>query len=408
MKCLLCQQEIPDESKFCNFCGHKFNLCPECGWADFTDEAMFCAACGTEFQRKEKGGNANKGTSQNQVSKNKQWHKPVIVLCIIVITILAGIIISMANSKALETDSTITTTTSNSSVNNSGNALDNSTISSQSETQKKETSNTVMQQEPVGSGNNENQVPEGYIRIPGGTFMMGSNENDGERRLHKVAVNGFYMSKTEVTNRDYEECVSSGICTPAHYDDGTAEVLFSNGWEKGIVPQQFREADKPVVAVDWNQAKTYCEWKGGHLPTEAEWEYACRAGSTTEYYWGDGGERGDGIKNEIASDYCWYSQNSRSETHIVAQKIPNAYGLYDMIGNIDEWCSDWYDSNYYSYCPSQNPQGPSTGENHVIRGSSWWDNDNYYYLRSDVRSQSGPDHNSTYIGFRCVLSQKDF
>jgi formylglycine-generating enzyme required for sulfatase activity len=211
----------------------------------------------------------------------------------------------------------------------------------------------------------------GMVWIPGGRFVMGSPEgvgNTNEHPQHAVIVNGFYMDTTEVTQAEYTRVM-------------------------GVNPSRFKEnAACPVENVTWNDAMTYCRKVGKRLPTEAEWEYACRAGSTTLNYWG-------GDRNE---KHAWYRENSEQINHpmAVGRKKPNKFGLYDMIGNVWEWCSDWFDSTYYEISPLQNPQGPDSGMHRVFRGGSWLNN--VATLRSAIRDGAVPEDQSGLFGFRCV------
>ena len=210
------------------------------------------------------------------------------------------------------------------------------------------------------------------IYINEGSFQMGSNNiyDDDEQPIHEVTVSGFYIGKYPVTNKEY--C----LYKPSHKNPGD---------------------NLPVVNVSWNEAADYCKWlseqtcKIYRLPTEAEWEYACRAGSKTAYYWSSSG---------IMGNYAWYDDNSGGKVHPVGQKKSNAWGLYDMSGNVFEWCSDWYDENYYSVSPSNNPTGPISGSYHVLRGGSWYLDSNY--CRSSCRYRLAPDCYYDYTGFRIV------
>ena len=179
-----------------------------------------------------------------------------------------------------------------------------------------------------------------FVLLPGGSFKMGSSDGESnEKPVRQVRVDGFLLSKTEVTQAVWEKIMGNNPC---EYDKG---------------------ANRPVQNVSWEDCKQFCERAGLRLPTEAEWEYACRAGTETKYYWG----------NEMDGRYVWYSSNSSNETHPVGEKQPNAFGLYDMSGNVWEWCRDWYASDYYSKGENDNPPGPSTGSIRVVRGGSYTD-----------------------------------
>jgi formylglycine-generating enzyme required for sulfatase activity len=149
--------------------------------------------------------------------------------------------------------------------------------------------------------------------------------------------------------------------------------------------------DSPVIYVSWRDAMKYAKWVGKWLPTEAEWEYACRAGSTTRYHFGD--------DESQLGEYAWYEANSGGRPHPVGQKKSNAWGLYDMHGNAREWCLDSYHPDYYGYSPLQNPTGPSIGLARLGRGGSWATD--AYSTRSAARLEipRGLDP----CGFRCAL-----
>jgi formylglycine-generating enzyme required for sulfatase activity len=134
---------------------------------------------------------------------------------------------------------------------------------------------------------------------------------------------------------------------------------------------------------------------GYRLPTEAEWEYACRAGTTTRHYWG----------NVIDGDYGWSEINTGATTNPVDAKKPNAWGLYDMCGNVQEWCNDWFGEKYYSVSPEKNPHGPDAGIHRILRGGSWYPyKDGGMHLSSANRSCNLPDYRRDAYGFRCVVS----
>ena len=178
-----------------------------------------------------------------------------------------------------------------------------------------------------------------FVLIEPGTFQMGSNDGDDyEKPVHGVRITKpFYLGKYEVTQRQYENVV-------------------------GENPSDSKGRTNPVDSVSWHNASKFCEAIGGHLPTEAQWEYACRAGSSGEYCFGNG-------RSEL-EDFAWYDRNSDAKSHPVGQKKPNGWGLYDMHGNVMEWCQDWY-GNYHAKSPSEDPTGPWKGELRVLRGGCW-------------------------------------
>jgi formylglycine-generating enzyme required for sulfatase activity len=208
------------------------------------------------------------------------------------------------------------------------------------------------------------------IQIPGGDFIMGSETGrPDEKPMRRVYIDSFYLGKTEVTVAQWRMFIrDTGYITQAELNRG-GMVRGKNGrfvkrdanWRNPYLAQT---DNHPVVLVSWKDAHAFCQWlskKTGlnyRLPTEAEWEYACRAGTKDNYY---------GDLDKIA----WYEYNSNGCTHPVAEKIPNAFGLYDMLGNVWEWCADRYDKNYYHVSAAKNPTGPLKGMHRVCRGGSW-------------------------------------
>jgi formylglycine-generating enzyme required for sulfatase activity len=216
-----------------------------------------------------------------------------------------------------------------------------------------------------------------YMWIPPGTFMMGCSPGDGEcggneTPAHQVTITkGFWMGQTEVTVAAYRRFVgSTGAQMPPAPD-------FNVGWNS---------KDMPITNVSWDDATAFCGWAGGRLPTEAEWEYAARAGSTEAQY---------GPVDEVA----WYSNNSGGKTHEVGQKRANGFGLYDMLGNVWEWVNDWYDPNYYQNSPAQDPSGPARGQGRVLRGGSWYNDPRV--VRVSIRVRHDPPVRYYNFGFRC-------
>ncbi len=218
-----------------------------------------------------------------------------------------------------------------------------------------------------------------WAAIPAGTFTMGSPEHeegrfDDEGPQHSVSLSGFKMSKHEVTFAQYDAfCEATNLQKPS-----------DEGWGRG---------NRPVINVDWNDATAFAQWMGCRLPTEAEWEYACRAGSTTPYH--TGSSLNSSQANFNSNDF---NSNVR-QTKPVGSYAPNAWGLYDMHGNVWEWCSDW--SGSYSAGAQTNPKGPSSGSLRVLRGGSW------YFNGRVCRSASRynifiPSSRNLFIGFRLV------
>jgi formylglycine-generating enzyme required for sulfatase activity len=209
-----------------------------------------------------------------------------------------------------------------------------------------------------------------YVWIPPGTFQMGCSPGGNEcgsheNPAHSVTITkGFWIGQTEVMQAAYQRVV-------------------------GTNPSHFHGDRLPVEQVSWDDANSYCQAVGMRLPTEAEWEYAARAGSTASRY---------GDLDAVA----WYRPNSGDQTHEVGQRQPNAWGLDDMLGNVSEWVADWYDvdGNYYSQSPSQDPQGPSSGQFRVVRGGSWY---TIYPLEVRVSNRDWyPPAVRNYVnGFRC-------
>ena len=279
--------------------------------------------------------------------------------------------------------------------------------------------------------------PANFVLIRGGEFTMGSPEGEPGRAestaffqkngieysetQHQVQLSNFYMIKYGVTVVEFRRFVqATGYRTDAE-TQGFSYIV-SNGEEKegkgvnwrhgvsgSVRPQS--EENHPVLHVSWNDAVAYCKWlsvkTGKHfrLPTEAEREYACCAGSRTPF------NTGENLTTNQANYNGNYPYNGnpkgvyRHNTVAVSSFAPNAWGLYNMHGNVFEWCSDWYGGTYYDECKAKgtvtNPAGPATGSNRVIRGGSWCDPAGF--CRSAYRNFNEPDSRGSIIGFRVVF-----
>jgi formylglycine-generating enzyme required for sulfatase activity len=249
--------------------------------------------------------------------------------------------------------------------------------------------------QPVASVASEKQLPPvltldlgggvtmELLLIRPGSFLMGDpNGMDNAKPVHKVTITEpFYLGKYEVTQEQWEAVM-------------------------GRNPSWFKGPKNPVDSVGWGDCEVLlkkldekCGGSGARfsLPTEAQWEYACRAGSTTKYCYGDDEAR--------LAEYAWFSDNSEGTTHPVGEKKPNAWGLYDVHGNVFEWCADWYGSDYYRSSPASDPTGPSSGSLHLNRGGCWESYAGACRLGYRNTNSPRPDY---FIGLRvmCVLASR--
>jgi formylglycine-generating enzyme required for sulfatase activity len=223
------------------------------------------------------------------------------------------------------------------------------------------------------------------VLVPGGTFEMGSPEEeegrwDDESPLHEVTVKGFFLGRYPVTNEEYGRFLAAvkGEEEPAFWGD-----------------RQYNQPRQPVVGVSWDDARRYAEWSGLRLPSEAEWEYACRAGTRTRYYSGD-------TEVDLAR-VGWYGRNSGGKLHQVGEKEPNRYGLFDMHGNVWEWCEDDWHGDYQGA-----PEDGSAwvekprGADRVGRGGSW--SGGARVARAAYRGNDSPGLRGQILGFRLARS----
>lgn len=253
--------------------------------------------------------------------------------------------------------------------------------------------------------------------IPEGEFTMGENADDvviecekyrsdclldsftDEEPLHQVFLDTYYIDIYEVTNAAFKACVDAGACTPPQDTSSNDRSIYYGN-------SQFD--DYPVINVDWNQAQTYCEWRGGSLPTEAQWEKAARGMDDRMYPWGD---TFDGTKLNFCDKNCSSSGTDSDDGYADTSPVGNypngisPYGVYDMAGNVWEWVGDWYDSAYYQNSPRSNPVGPSSGEYRLLRGGSW--GSEAFGAHVSNRNWASPEIIQNYFGFRCAISASD-
>ena len=237
------------------------------------------------------------------------------------------------------------------------------------------------------------------VRLPAGSFVMGDAKGAPDEKPHKVSVDAFYIDKYEVTQEQFRKLIGADY-------------------------SRWKDPKAPTEQITWSAAVKYCNarsraegltpcydtktWKcnfsanGYRLPTEAEWEYAARAGTTTRWFFG----------NSAASlrSFAWTKENSGGRPREVGKKLPNPWGLYDIYGNVAEWCNDFYQPDYYQKSPAKNPRGPASGDKRVVRGGSW--NSLASDCRSAYRGAEDPAYADICIGyydvygFRCVRKAK--
>jgi formylglycine-generating enzyme required for sulfatase activity len=299
----------------------------------------------------------------------------------------------------------------------------------------------------------ENSVGMKFVLIPAGEFMMGSDESPDslarsfpqydrkrlqelgdEAPAHKVRITrAFYLGQHEVTVAQFRRFLEASGYKPESEADGTGGYGFNPDYDpaksvrgdafEGRDPKYswrnpgFRQGDDhPVVNVTWNDAAAMCKWlsekegKTYRLPTEAEWEYAARAGTRTRYHTGDDPQSlleaanifdADAKKNwEKWANYPLAGHDGFAFTSPVGSFLPNAFGLYDVHGNAWEWTADWHDDRYYAHSPLDDPKGPAAGSVRVRRGGSWhtW----AFYARSSYRNWNSPDTRYTLVGMRLL------
>jgi serine/threonine-protein kinase len=268
------------------------------------------------------------------------------------------------------------------------------------------------------------------VYVPAGKFEMGSNEEDmdrifqmcpgwglkcertwfdDEQPAHTVAVDGFWIDRTEITNAQFAVFLNEqgnqeeGGVNWLDLEDEDCRIERTSGQYRPMSEY----ADHPVVEVAWYGAMAYCEWVGGRLPTEAEWEYAARGPEGAIFPWGDTFDCSrSNFDDETRLDDYLVPGREGCDGHLKTSPVGSFsdgaswVGVLDMAGNVWEWVADWYDDDYYSRSPSENPIGPYSGEHRVIRGGSWFSDP--YIARSAVRGRDSPDGTGSYLGFRCA------
>ena len=255
--------------------------------------------------------------------------------------------------------------------------------------------------------------------------------DDGEGPVHEVQLGAFAIDRYAVSNTRFAEFVEAtdyrtdaerygwsfvfGGLLPDDFSETRAVAaapwwrqVYGADWSHPEGPQSTVEdrLDHPVVHVSWNDAQAYCAWSGTRLPTEAEWEYAARGDATTSFPWGDELEPG-GVHRMNVFQGSFPAENTGGDgflgTAPVDAFLPNAFGLFNVTGNVWEWCADWYDPAYYESSPLENPSGPATGERRVIRGGSYVCHISYCRrYRLGARHSNDPDSSTGNTGFRVV------
>jgi len=289
---------------------------------------------------------------------------------------------------------------------------------------------------PAAGGRSRHVIEQAWI--PAGRFTMGDssgdrNPADGEVPLHEVELDGFSIDATAVTNDDFAAFVeATGYVTEAEsfefsavfrlaVDADDVDILGvppGTPWWCGVKGADWRHphgrhssiaelGDHPVVHVSWNDAIAYCDWTGRRLPTEAEWEYAARGGlEGRKYPWGDEEVDEGGWRANIFQG-SFPSQNTLEDGFLTTAPVrtfaPNRYGLWQAVGNVWEWCQDWFDPHAYRRSEALNPGGPERGQTRVLRGGSYLCHDSYCNrYRNAARSQNTPDSSMGNAGFRTV------
>lgn len=236
------------------------------------------------------------------------------------------------------------------------------------------------------------------VAVPGGSFEMGSKgKEETDQQLHRVQVSAFLMDKYPVTQEEYEKRMGKN----PSLNKGPRHPVEQIRWRDAVLYCNARSQTEGLrPAYNTNTWECRFEANGYRLPTEAEYEYALRAGTRTIFHCGDSAE--------VLKQFAWFRANSSRGPHPVGEKPPNAWGLYDLVGNVWEWCNDYYQEDYYQHSPERDPRGPAKGQDRVVRGGCW--NSKPDYCRAAYRSFETPVYTDIcfakdmngQIGFRCV------
>lgn len=273
----------------------------------------------------------------------------------------------------------------------------------------------------VGMMEIEAQAQSVKVLLQGGQFQMGASEQSSltpqqqqqvfgyfqvkykpipNQPAHEARVSSFSIDRFEVTNRRFREFVQQApewSIARARNQAGKADNNYLRHWDQA----DWNDAEfqtQPVAYVSWYAAAAFCQHLSMRLPTEAEWEFAARAGKDTAY--GFQGTRPQQLA--LLNDHVWFYFNAKRQLHPVGSKNPNAYGLADMQGNVWEWVSDWFDAHYFTYAEVDNPQGPRQGTYKVLRGGGFMDGPSR--VRLDSRDYTRPQYAMQDVGFRCASS----
>ena len=243
-----------------------------------------------------------------------------------------------------------------------------------------------------------NITPGEMVEIPGGTFMMGCDPDnnagsicpEAELPAHEVTLSSFLIDRYEVTNGQYKECVEAGVCKAPRSDSSRTRGDYFTNPDYELYP---------VINVSYNDATTYCEWKGLRLPTEAEWEYAARSSDANPFPWGNHNPDctfANSLNNLNASPCV-------GDTTAVGSypQGASAFEVLDMAGNVWEWVSDYFSADYYANSQIENPLGATIGTERVVRGGGWFNNRTF--LRSSSRGYDLPFYSGSDLGFRCAV-----